>query len=183
MLRLLGLILLIASFWPEEEVSFALPLDTATTYATSYPGPWRQGQPALLMARGTGTNVNYVLEVDPATGAIPVDAAVSFSDPDVNYVDSVIVDYGSTPVTTGAWVQLVASLSAKVTRISLFDSCGETLELGVGASSFEARRYLIPPGGLDGQVVFTIPSGSRLSIRAVTGDCTTGRLIATFVGT
>lgn len=92
------------------------------------------------------------------------------------YVTSVRNDYSSTNVTTGAWVQLIASTPADLNGITLFDSCGNTLELGTGAAASETRVLIIPPGGIDGFIPLRIPSGTRVSVRAVSANCTTGEL-------
>lgn len=77
--------------------------------------------------------------------------------------------YSVTNVTTSAWVQLVASTSSGIGVVSIFDSCGQTLELGVGAAGFEVMQIIIPPGG--GGFPLGIPPNSRVSIRALSGNC------------
>lgn len=84
-------------------------------------------------------------------------------------------DYTSTSVTTGAWVELISSTAAAVTEIEIFDSSGQTLELGTGAAASEARLILVFPGG-NGRVPVSIASGTRLSIRAVSGTASVGEL-------
>jgi hypothetical protein len=92
------------------------------------------------------------------------------------YADSVRNDYSSTNVTTGAWVQLIASTAAAINGITIFDSCGQTLELGTGAAASESRVMIIPPGGIDGFVPLAIASGTRVSVRAVSATCSSGEL-------
>lgn len=92
------------------------------------------------------------------------------------YVTSVRNDYSSTNVTTGAWVQLVASTPGNIKQLHVFDSCGKTLELGAGGSGSEARIALIPPGGFETTLDLFIASGTRLAIRAVSSTCSAGEL-------
>ena len=73
----------------------------------------------------------------------------------VTYVDSVLVSYGVTPVTTGGWVQVIAALPSAATGVEIFDSSGEILELGVGAAASESRIWIIQPGG-NGRVPMTL---------------------------
>lgn len=94
-------------------------------------------------------------------------------------VTTVRNDYTSTSVTTGAWVQLVASLSSEVQEIEIFDSSGQTLELGTGAAASEARLILVFPGG-NGRVPVRIASGTRVSIRAVSATANAGELDINF---
>jgi hypothetical protein len=92
-----------------------------------------------------------------------------------SYVTSVRKDYTAGSVTTGAWVELIASTSAIANLIEIFDSSGQTLELGVGAAAAEARVCLIFPGG-NGQIPLQIASGSRVSVRAVSATASVGEL-------
>lgn len=95
------------------------------------------------------------------------------------YADSAYLSYSSTNVTTAAWVELDASTAATVNQFYVFSSCAETLELGVGAAAAETRVFLIPPGGIDGIVNLAIASGSRLSLKGLSGNCTTGQITLT----
>lgn len=162
--------------------AFAVPLETVSAFNTANPNSSKVAPTSKMAARGSGTTDFYYLELDPATGALPV-AISSGGLPTAAgyiYVTSVRNDYTSVNVTTGAWVQLVASLSGNVNAMTIFDSCGAALELGVGAPASEARRLLIPPGGIDGQFAQQISAGSRVSVRAVATNCTVGELDITF---
>jgi len=94
-------------------------------------------------------------------------------------VTTVRNDYSSTNVTTGAWVQLIASTASEINELSIFDSSGETLELGTGAAAAETRLMLIFPGG-NGREPVQIPSGTRVSIRAVSATASVGELDINF---
>jgi hypothetical protein len=58
----------------------------------------------------------------------------------------------------------VASTTAKATKLEIFDSSGEFLELAVGAAASEVVQFTIFPGG-NGTVEILIPINSRVSIR------------------
>lgn len=88
-------------------------------------------------------------------------------------------DYEVTPVTTGAWVELIASTTEEIKQMSLFDSSGSVMEIGIGVSP--VRLFLIPPGGFNGVLPFLIAAGTKVSIRAVSGDVALGYLIANFL--
>ena len=74
------------------------------------------------------------------------------------------------------WVVLIASLPQTVTSVSIFDSSGQTLELGIcpagAGDNAEVRQLLIPPGGMSAKI--QIASGQRVSIRAVSGAAIAG---------
>lgn len=88
-------------------------------------------------------------------------------------------DYSTDSVTTSAWVELIASLAADVSEIEIFDSSGETLELGTGAGAAETRLIYVTPGGNE-RVPVSIASGTRISIQAVSGDALVGELVINF---
>lgn len=89
-------------------------------------------------------------------------------------------DYSSTNVTTGAYVQLIASTSDTTNQLYIFDSSGQTLFLAIGAAASEVNKAYIVPGG-NGELNLTIPSGSRVSVKAVSGNATSGELSITLL--
>lgn len=97
------------------------------------------------------------------------------------YSDSARLDYSGSPVTTGAWTTLVGTTSKSITALYIFDSSGETMELGVGPSGSESRVMIIQPGGPDGAVEMVITQGSRISVRAISNTASVGEInITTF---
>ena len=87
--------------------------------------------------------------------------------------------YSSTNVTTSAWVQLVAVTANPTTSLEIFDSSGQTLQLGVGASGSEVGQLYIYPGG-NGVILEGIAKGSRVSIKAVSGTANSGEIDINF---
>lgn len=100
----------------------------------------------------------------------------------LDYVTSARNDYSSANVTTGAWVQLIAATPSAAFGLYLFDSSGQTLELGVGAAAAESRVLIIPPGGLDGFIPLAIASGARVSVRAISATASAGEIDLTLLG-
>lgn len=90
-------------------------------------------------------------------------------------------DYSSTNVTTAAYVELVAALSNNVSEVEIFDSSGETLVLALADAGNEADEFYIIPGG-NGRMKALLPKGARLSIKAISGNATTGELIINMWG-
>lgn len=90
------------------------------------------------------------------------------------YAGSGRLDYSSTPVTTGAWTTVIPAVSYATTRLEIFDSSGETLELGVGTAGSESRIMIIPPGGQGIDVV--VAQGDRLAVRAITATAAVGEI-------
>lgn len=86
---------------------------------------------------------------------------------------TVRTDYTVTNVGTSSWVQLVSSLKNSATMFEIFDSCGQTMEIGVGAAGSEQRIFIQYPGG-NSQIPVTVNQGSRISIRAISAPCSSG---------
>lgn len=110
-----------------------------------------------------------------ASNPVPVTASGSGR----TYSDSVQLSYSSTNVTTAAFVQLIASTAAAISSLTIFNGCAESLILATGAAASEVTKYLIPPGGIDGSFLLTIASGTRISVKGITGTCSTGQLVLT----
>jgi hypothetical protein len=89
-------------------------------------------------------------------------------------------DYSSVNVTTAAYTQLVASTADTVNELFIFDSSGQTLFLAVGGAGSEVNKAYIVPGG-NGILDLNIPSGSRVSVKAVSANATAGELSITFL--
>lgn len=190
-MRLIAFIIILASAFFSRK-SNAVPLDPLTTFCTANPTECRKGSVSLLTARGIGTNAYYSIEVDPTTGAIPIsdaggsitiDGSVtvisSVSPTGRAYADSIRHNYASTNVTTGAWVQIIASTAATINTMIIDDTCGEVMELGTGAPASETRKMLVPRGGQGVPVDLAVPSGTRISLRAISGNCTAGDFVLT----
>ena len=85
----------------------------------------------------------------------------------------VVTTYSSTNVTSGAYVQLVASTTSATNMIEIFDSSGVALYFATGAAGSEVNQFVIYPGG-NGQVNFAIAASTRLSVKAVSTSATSG---------
>jgi hypothetical protein len=172
-MRLIGFIILALLF---PGAVFGAPLDTYQTFIGSGdPADARRVGNNAVLLRGTGTRNFYYLEVDPVTGAIPVTTAPT------TYTNTTLFrqDYTVTPVTTGAWVQIIASTSATIKQLYIFDSSGSVMQLGVGGAGSEVAKINIPPGGSSVGWPLTITAGTRLSIRALDVDATVGQIVIT----
>jgi hypothetical protein len=91
-------------------------------------------------------------------------------------------DYSGTSVTTGAYVQLFALTSAAVKALQIFDSSGSALVLAIGGSGSEVDSLYIFPGGNGDVFGVDIPAGSRVSVKAVDTNATSGQLLINFFG-
>lgn len=87
--------------------------------------------------------------------------------------------YASTNVTTSAWVELVHSMPLNTGMIEIFDSSGQTLKIGFGASGSEVVQFLVYPGG-NGMIPVRVTQDTRVSIKAVSGTASTGEIDVNF---
>lgn len=114
------------------------------------------------IASGT---VTAVTTVGTITNGVPLAGKASANAPVQNL-------YSTTNVTTSAYVQLIASTTSATTFVDCFDSSGQTMILATGTSGSEVIKWYIPPGG--GQIPFAIPASTRVAIKALTANATTG---------
>lgn len=81
-----------------------------------------------------------------------------------------VTTYG-TPVTSAAYVTIIASTTSATNLVEIFDSSGVALFFAIGAAAAEVNQFVIYPGG-NGQVPLSIPAGSRISYKAVSTSAT-----------
>lgn len=120
-----------------------------------------------------GTTLDYIPLTTDANGFVWVKPG---SQQGRAKVDLIRNDYTGTPVTTGAYVQLVAATAAAINCLDVFDSSGQSLVFAVGAAAAEVDQFYISPGG-NGRIELAIPAGSRVSVKAVSANATVGELL------
>lgn len=80
--------------------------------------------------------------------------------------------YSSTNVGTSSWVEVSSATPFVVKTITIFDSSGQTMEVGTGSSGHEVAQFLVGAGG--GAYPAQISQGVRVVYRAVSGTANTG---------
>jgi len=128
---------------------------------------------------GNGTTGTGSLRVTLASDTTSNTNALLFRQSGKSVVTTIRNDYTSSSVTTGAWVQLVASTGSAITEFDIFDSSGQTLEIGIGAAASEARLIILFPGG-NGRVPVNIAAATRISVRAISATANVGELNINF---
>lgn len=124
---------------------------------------------APLMGNGvTGTgSLRVTLASDTSSNTNPL--LVSTSGRSLANAPTVTT-YG-TPVTSAAYVTIIASTTSATNLVEIFDSSGVAIFFAVGAAASEVNQFVIYPGG-NGQVPLKIPAGSRISYKAVSTSAT-----------
>lgn len=91
-------------------------------------------------------------------------------------------DYNTNNIDNLAWVQMIAATTEDTKSLTIFESGGYPMEIGIGGVGAETRLFVIPAGGLNGQIEIPIPLGSRVSIRGLQSvTVNDGYIIANFL--
>ena len=120
----------------------------------------------------------------PDTGVVTVQGIAGMTPLDVTMAGRSTawlerLDYTGTPVTTGAYVQLIAATISAINWVTIFDSSGSAMILAIGAPGSEVDQLYVPPGGSTAGFELRIPLGSRVSYKALDANATSGQLIIT----
>ncbi len=88
--------------------------------------------------------------------------------------------YASTNVTTSSYVQLVAASPMSVAKLQICDTSTKLLKLAIGAASSEVDICTV---NISGCVIvpYYIPAGTRISIKAVDANATSGYNSLSFI--
>jgi hypothetical protein len=86
--------------------------------------------------------------------------------------------YSSTNVTTSASLSVIALTSQSFSKMSVFDSSGQTMELLITDPAGTVNTLIIPPGG--GGFPVSISKGSTIVLEAVSATASTGEIDINF---
>jgi hypothetical protein len=82
---------------------------------------------------------------------------------------------------TTSYYQVVASTASEYTKVVVYDTSGETIELSLGGSGSEVVKIILGPG-CDQSFECQIPAASRIAVRTVGSNATAGSLILNLIG-
>lgn len=92
------------------------------------------------------------------------------------------LDFEYDNVNGSTYTEIVSALGADAKEVQIFMSSGEPLYLATGAAASEVNRFIITPGG-NGIIKFNVPTGERLSVKAVNSvTVPEGVLIVNYIG-
>lgn len=149
---------------PVSAASLPLPSGAATEATLS---AMSAKLPATLGQHAMAASMSVALASDQSS--IPV---ASYGNTPLQFVRN---DYSSVNVTTSAYTQLIASTSGITNVLEIFDSSGQTLKIAFGAAASEVDKFIVVPGG-NGRMTVNIPAGTRISIKALSGNATSGEI-------
>lgn len=84
------------------------------------------------------------------------------------------LSYAATNVTTGAYVTLIAVTSVSCGTLVIVDTSTQLLKIAVGAAGSEVDLCAFQGNGTPVVVPAYLPSGVRLSLKAISASATTG---------
>lgn len=82
---------------------------------------------------------------------------------------------------TTSYYEVSASLANDITKIAIYDTSGETIELAIGPASSEVVKLTIGPG-CDQVLEVQLSAGDRIAVRTVGSNATAGSLILNLLG-
>lgn len=157
-----------------------------TVDATSWPLPTGAATETTLSALNgkvpanlTVSSTRLLVDGSGVTQPVSIAATVVTQDTGRSVRNRARHVYSSTPVTTAAYQQLLASTSGTINEIEIFDSSGETLVLAIGGIGSEVDQAFVFPGG-NGRIPLAIGSGVRVSVKAVSATANAGEIAINF---
>lgn len=129
--------------------------------------------------RSAAVTAGNALKVDGSAVTQPISGTIT----EAGYTSSEFarIDYTSINVTTVAYTALLASTATAYQEFEIFDSSGQTLVIAFGAAASEVNKFLVFPGG-NGRIKRNVPSGTRISIKAVSATANTGEISLNLYG-
>lgn len=160
-----------------SEITQLTAINTNTTGLTVAQGSTTSGQTGQLIQGSVTTAAPTYTngQTDPlsltTTGALRVSSTPAAGAPGRSLANAPTVTTYATPVTSAAYVTIIASTTSATNLVELFDSSGVAIFFAIGAAAAEVNQFVIYPGG-NGQVPLAIPAGSRISYKAVSTSAT-----------
>lgn len=165
--------------WDINNISGTISLPTGAATAAKQPALGTAGTASADVITVQGIASMTALKVDGSAVTQPVSIASVPAEGGRSKVLLATINYVSTNVTTSAYTEITASTTGAINRLYIADTSGSALIIAVGSAGSENDQLYVGPGGSDAPYELNVPSGSRLSIKALDTSATSGRLILT----
>lgn len=150
---------------------------------TVQPGNTPNTTPWLITLNEGGNSATVTasnaLKVDGSAVTQPVSLATAPAPTGRSKVLLYRNDYGTVNLTTSAYVQVTASTTGAINRLYIADTSGSAIILATGGAGSEVDQLYIGPGGSDAPYELNIPTGTRVAIKALDVNATSGQIIIT----
>lgn len=111
----------------------------------------------------------------PISGTVTASAAV--------YKEKYTLDFATSNVLTSAWTQLAASTTNTLLAFEIYNTTSEPIIFATGAVASEVAKFYIFPGGNAPNIIYlTVTSSTRLSLKALTNNITSGYILVNCLG-
>jgi len=165
--------------WNINNVSGTVSLPTGAATSAKQPALGTAGTASSDVLTVQGISGMTALKVDGSAVTQPVSVASLPASSGRSRVLLARNNYVSTNVTTSAYTQITASTTGAINRLYIADTSGSAIILATGAAGSEVDQLYIGPGGSDAPYELTIPTSTRISIKALDVNATSGQFILT----
>jgi hypothetical protein len=160
---------------------------SAPTYTTGQTAPISLTTNGLI--RGTvaiNSFANTAIGQKTMSGSMPVVISSDQSNLPIKGRPSVWLyrnDNSSANILTSAYTEIVtaAAIGVDVHEVEVFDSSGQSLVLATGSAGSETMKLYVFAGG-NGRMPWFIPVGTRVAVKAISGNATSGEFLMNFYG-
>lgn len=165
--------------WDIQNITGSVPLPTGAATAAKQPALGTAGTASADVITVQGIASMTALKVDGSAVTQPVSIASVPAEGGRSKVLLATINYASTSVTTSAYTQITGSTSGAINRLYIADTSGSAMIIAVGGAGSEVDQLYVGPGGSDAPYELNIPASSRVSIKALDTNASSGRLILT----
>ena len=188
-----------------------MALTTWAAYQAANPDKAKQLTQILMCAKGVGVNDNYVFEIDPVTGGLPIIISPTTIQYDLDAVSTKVAEdtvvpannrplpvkvFSTTGVTrTKANAPVRHAYSTNVTTLAYTQLVAATTLVATKMQIFDSSGQTLYLGfGAAGAEVdqlmivpggldieYTVPASTRISIKAISADATAGEIVINFL--
>lgn len=124
-----------------------------------------------LRANGAGAGLHEIYVTDSS-----VAAQLNLTVKNLQYIDC-----STTSITTAAYVELITSTTSDTKKIQVLDTTGRWTQIATGASASEIPLLIVGPGSVE-IVPAIVPSGTRISVKALDANAITGSFAINLLG-
>ena len=165
--------------WNINNLSGTVSLPTGAATAAKQPALGTAGTASADVITVQGISGMTALKVDGSAVTQPVSIASIPAGSGRSRVLLYRNNYSSVNLTTSAYLQVTVSTSGAINRLYIADTSGSAIILATGAAGAEVDQLYIGPGGSDAPYELTIPTATRVSVKALDVNATSGQLIIT----
>lgn len=165
--------------WDINNISGSVSLPTGAATAAKQPALGTAGTASADVITVQGIASMTALKVDGSAVTQPVSIASVPAETGRTKVALYRKNYSAGTVTTSAYTEIIASTTGAINRLYIADTSGSAMILATGGAGSEVDQLYIGPGGSDAPYELAIAASTRISIKALDTNATSGQFILT----